>query len=66
DNGNYTIQARAYDGQEYSLIDSIAVNVKNVEGDNAGNTLIYIIIVIVLIIVMLVLAYLVIKRKGQR
>jgi len=66
DNGNYTIQARAYDGQEYSLIDSIAVNVKNVEGDNAGNTLIYIVIVIVLIIVMLVLAYLVIKRKGQR
>ncbi|RLF63433.1 MAG: hypothetical protein DRN31_02425, partial [Thermoplasmata archaeon] len=66
DNGNYTIQARAHDGQEYSLIDSIAVNVKNVEGDNAGNTLIYIVIVIVLIIVMLVLAYLVIKRKGQR
>jgi len=32
DNGDYVIQARAYDGQEYSNIDSIMVKVNNKEG----------------------------------
>ena len=32
DNGNYTIQARAYDGQEYSNIYSITVKVNNEKG----------------------------------
>jgi len=36
DNGNYTLQARAYDGQEYSNIDSIMVKVNNGKGGGGG------------------------------
>ena len=36
DNGNYTIQARAYDGQEYSNIYSITVKVNNEKGGGGG------------------------------
>ena len=32
DNGDYVIQAMAYDGQEYSSIDSIMVKVNNEKG----------------------------------
>jgi len=39
DNGNYTIQARAYDGQEYSNIDSITIKV-NEGGSTPGFELI--------------------------
>jgi len=36
DNGNCTIQARAYDGQEYSNIYSITVKVNNEKGGSGG------------------------------
>jgi len=34
DNGNYTIQARSYDGENYSIIDSITVKVSNEKESN--------------------------------
>ncbi|MGC9308699.1 MAG: OmpL47-type beta-barrel domain-containing protein, partial [Thermoplasmatota archaeon] len=36
ENGNYTIQARAYDGTHYSEIDSITVTVQNEDDDGGG------------------------------
>jgi len=36
DNGDYVIQARAYDGQEYSSIDSIMVKVNNEKSGGGG------------------------------
>ena len=36
DNGDHVIQARAYDGQEYSSIDSIMVKVNNEKGGGGG------------------------------
>ena len=62
ENGDYVIQARAYDGVEYSSIDSITVTVKN-EGKEKDNTWIYIIVVIILIILIVIVAYLIISRR---
>jgi len=36
DNGDYVIQARSYDGQEYSNIDSVMVKVNNEKGGGSG------------------------------
>ncbi|OYT62529.1 hypothetical protein B6U81_00580, partial [Thermoplasmatales archaeon ex4484_30] len=61
ENGDYVIQARAYDGKDYSNIESITVTVKN-EG-KANNTWIYMLVVIVLIVLIVITAYLIVSRR---
>jgi len=59
-NGNYTIQARAYDGTDYSLIDSITIIIdkKKSDGGIAGFELV---IVLGAIAIMLLVTR---KRKN--
>ncbi|MEA2053890.1 MAG: carboxypeptidase regulatory-like domain-containing protein [Candidatus Thermoplasmatota archaeon] len=64
-NGDYVIQARAFDGTEYSSVTSITVKVRNEEEGKANNTWIYVLVIVILVIVLLILIYFVMRRQKE-